>query len=192
MALTKFGINMIFGIVVAALGITAVTFSVLNSRQPEVQSQPTNAPSPDTRPQVDLANSVATLQGMAAREPQNPEYPTQIANLYYDAGEYGKAAEYYQRSLALRPDDPNVETDLASCFHYQGQDDKSLEILDRVLSKNPNFTQAKFNKGIVLVEGKKDVKGGIAVWEDLLRTDPAYAQKAGLEQRIQQLKASAR
>jgi len=64
--------------------------------------------------------------------------------------------------------------------------------LDNVLSYDPGFTQAKYNKGIVLIEGKKDVKGGISVWEDLLRSDPGYRQRAELEQRINQLKASLR
>jgi tetratricopeptide (TPR) repeat protein len=129
---------------------------------------------------------------VAAREPQNPEYPTQIGNLYYDAGEYGKAVDYYQRSLKIRPRDPNVETDLATCFHYLGQEDRALEVLDNVLRYNPGFTQAKFNKGIVLIEGKKDVKNGIAVWEDLLRSDPNYSQREQLQQRIRQLKETAR
>jgi cytochrome c-type biogenesis protein CcmH/NrfG len=85
-----------------------------------------------------------------------------------------------------------LETDLATCFHYLGQEDRALQILDNVLRYSPGFTQAKFNKGIVLIEGKKDVKNGVAVWEDLLRSDPNYSQREQLEQRIRQLKESAR
>jgi tetratricopeptide (TPR) repeat protein len=192
MALSRSSINLIFGIVVAVLGITAGTFIYLNSDPREIQPQTADTQPPEKRPPIDLGNRVAALDQMAAREPQNPDYPTQIANLYYDAGEYGKAVDYYQRSLNIRPRDPNVETDLATCFHYLGQDDKALETLENVLKYNPSFSQAKFNKGIVLVEGKKDMKSGLAVLEDLLRADPAYSQQAGLEQRIQQLKASAR
>jgi tetratricopeptide (TPR) repeat protein len=192
MALSRSSINLIFGIVVAVLGITAGTFIYLNSNQREIQPQTAEAQPPEKRPPIDLGNRVALIEQMVAREPQNPDYPTQIANLYYDAGEYGKAADYYKRSLSIRPRDPNVETDLATCFHYLGQDDKALETLENVLKYSPSFSQAKFNKGIVLVEGKKDMKNGIAVLEDLLRADPVYSQQAGLEQRIQQLKASAR
>jgi tetratricopeptide (TPR) repeat protein len=193
MALSRFSVNLMFGIIAAALGITAGTAIYVSSKQPEVQERPAdNTRLPEGQPPIDSAGRIAALEQLTAREPQNADYPAQTANLYYDIGKYDKAAEYYQRSLRIRPRDPNVETDLATCFHYLGQDDKALEILNNVLSYNPGFVQAKFNKGIVLVEGKKDIKGGIAVWEDLLRSDPAYSQKAELEQRIQKLKASIR
>jgi cytochrome c-type biogenesis protein CcmH/NrfG len=190
MALSRSSVNLIFGAIVAALAITAGAFIYQNSSQPETQPQPEQAQIHQNTPPIDLANRVTALEQLAAREPQNAEYPTQIGNLYYDAGEYGKAADYYQRSLNLHPRDPNVETDLATCLHYLGQEDKALELLDNVLSYSPGFTQAKFNKGIVLIEGKKDVKNGIAVWEDLLRSDPTYSQRTQLEQRIRQLKES--
>lgn len=193
MAISRFSVNLIFGTMVAALGITAGTAIYVNSKQPEIQErQASDTQLPDKHPPVDSADRIAALEQLIAREPQNAEYPAQTANLYYDLGQYDKAADYYQRSLRIRPRDPNVETDLATCFHYLGQDDKALEMLDSVLSYNPRFVQAKFNKGIVLIEGKKDIKGGIAVWEDLLRSEPAYSQKAELEHRIQQLKASIR
>jgi cytochrome c-type biogenesis protein CcmH/NrfG len=191
MALSRSSINLILGIIVAALAITAVTAIYLNPSQPEIRSQTAEAQVPEKSPPVDLPNRVAALEQMAAREPQNSEYPAQIGNLYYDAGEYSKAVDYYRQSLKIRPRDPSVETDLATCFHYLGQEDRALEILDNVLSYSPGFTQAKFNKGIVLIEGKKDVKDGIAVWEDLLRSDPNYGQRAQLEQKIRQLKESA-
>jgi tetratricopeptide (TPR) repeat protein len=193
MAMSRFSVNLMFGIIAAALGITAGTAIYVNSNQPGVRDQPADTTRlPDNQPPVDSAGRIAALEQLIAREPQNADYPAQTANLYYDLGQYDKAANYYQRSLSIRPRDPNVETDLATCFHYLGQDDKALETLNNVLSYNPRFVQAKFNKGIVLVEGKKDIKGGIAVWEDLLRSEPAYSQKAELEQRIQQLKASIR
>jgi tetratricopeptide (TPR) repeat protein len=192
MALSKSSINLIFGIAVVVLGITAGTFIYLNSNQRDMQPRTADVQPTEKRPPLDLANRVTALEQMIAREPQNPDYPTQIGNLYYDAGEYGKAADYYRRSLSIRPRDPNVETDLATSLHYLGQDDKALELLDNVLSYKPSFSQAKFNKGIVLAEGKKDLKNGIAVLEDLMRSDPVYGQQAGLEQRIQQLKAAAR
>jgi tetratricopeptide (TPR) repeat protein len=190
MALRKISANLLFGAIVAMLGTTAAAFLYLNSGQTEIQNQAAGAQLPENHPPLDSMNRIEAFQQLFAREPQNPDYPAQIANLYYDLGQYDKAADFYQQSLRLRPHDPNVETDLATCFHYLGQDDKSLEILDDVLKYNPGFTQAKFNKGVVLIEGKKDVQAGISVWEDLLRSDPNYPQAADLEKRISQLKAS--
>lgn len=157
---------------------------------PAVPSGSTSLPA--NHPNIDISKQVAELSEMTARDPQNPQFQTQIANLYFDTGQYDKASGYYQRSLALRPGDPNVETDLAVCLHYSGQDDKALETLDKVLSYSPNFSQALFNKGVILINAKNDIKAGIRVWEDLLRTDPDFARKAELEQRINKLKESIR
>ncbi len=184
---------MIFALVVAVLGLTVITFLYVNSDRPNIRPtapQETSSQSAGGNPAVaaDMGR-LATLEQSIAREPQNPDYRTQAGNLYYDAGQYDKAADFYQQSLNIRPNDPGVETDLATCFHYLGQNDKALEMLNKVLKYSPGFSQAMFNKGIVLVEGKKDIKGAIAVWEDLLRLNPNFPQKTELEQRISQLKA---
>jgi tetratricopeptide (TPR) repeat protein len=194
MALSRFGINLVFACLVATLALTAGTFLYLNRSQPAVAPAATgDSPGstlPENHPPVDMAERLAALEQMSAKDPQNPDHQTQVANLYYDLGQYEKAAEFYQKSLKLRPKDPNVETDLAVCFHYLGQHDRALETLDNVLAYRPGFAQAMFNKGVILANAKKDNQGAIAAWEGLLRSNPDYPQKAELEQKIRELKGS--
>jgi tetratricopeptide (TPR) repeat protein len=195
MKLSRFTINVIFGCVVTALALTAFTFVYLNSDQraitpAETRSSPEGTMSANNPP-IDAAERLAALEKMSAQDPQNPDLQTQVANLYYDLGQYDKAANFYERSLKLRPKDPNAETDLAVCLHYIGQSDKALETLDAVLGYSPGFVQAMFNKGIILANAKKDTKGAINIWEELLRSNPNYPQRSELEQRIRQLKGSA-
>jgi cytochrome c-type biogenesis protein CcmH/NrfG len=194
MGLSKAGVNFVFAILVAVLGLIAATSLYTNSKRQDILSAQAPGASaagrlPENRPPVDVSGRLEALEQLIAKNPQNPDYRTQLGNLYYDMGQYDKAADFYQQSLSIRPQNPNVETDLATCFHYLGQDGKALEILDRVLTYSPGFSQAMFNKGIVLV-GKNDDKGAIAVWEALLRSEPNFPQKAELEQRINQLRAS--
>jgi tetratricopeptide (TPR) repeat protein len=192
MALSKFGVNVIFACIVVALALTSITFLYINSGTPDVRPAASQAPTenslPENHPPIDTAKTLAALEKMSAADPKNPDYQTQIANLYYDLGQYEKAVGFYEKSLSLKPRDPNVETDLAACFHYIGKNDKALEMLEKVLVYSPGFAQAMFNKGIVLISAKRDIKGGIKAWEDLLRLNPDYPQKAELEQRIYQLK----
>jgi tetratricopeptide (TPR) repeat protein len=196
MVAKKSTINLILACMVVALAAIAATFIYRSSNRPEVQTETAPAPSgsqlPQNHPPVDMANRLAALVEMSAKDPQNADLKTQIGNIYYDLNQFEKAIEFYQQSLKIRPQDPNVETDLATSFHYLGQDDKALEILDKILGYSPNFSQALFNKGIVLISGKKDVKAGIAVWEELLRLNPGFDRKADIEKTIRQLKASAR
>jgi tetratricopeptide (TPR) repeat protein len=194
MALNKLGVNLIFACVVVALGVTAVIAISVGSSRPAIRPAATQETAgtqlPENHPSVEIANRLMSLEQLAAKDPQNADYRTQIANLYYDMGQYDKAADFYQQSLNIRPQDPRVQTDLATSFYYLGESDKALAALDRVLKYDPNFSQALLNKGVILVSGKNDVKGAIKVWEDLLRSDPNFPQKAELKQRIDQLKAS--
>jgi tetratricopeptide (TPR) repeat protein len=189
MALTRLSTNVIFACIVGGLALTSA-MSIFNFSKTDAVPKKIVGQAPENHLPVDAVNRLVEFQKLLASDPGNADYLSQIANLYYDAGEYANAAEYYQKTLNIRPGEPNIETDLATCFYNLGQSDKSLEILDAVLSRNPGFTQAKFNKGIVLIYGKKDAKAGIAVWEDLLRENPEYGQRAELEQKIKELKVS--
>jgi tetratricopeptide (TPR) repeat protein len=190
MHISKFHINLIFALVVLVLGITAAG-SLIKMRSNHLVS-PTSSSNrmPKDHPPIDMSKELAELEQLSAKDPGNASYRTQIGNIYYDMDQYEKAAVYYTQSLELSPRDPNVETDLAVCYHYMGQDDRSLEILGKVLQYSPDFAQAMFNKGIVLISGKKDIKDGIAVWERLLRIHPDFSRRAELQQSIDQLKAS--
>jgi tetratricopeptide (TPR) repeat protein len=194
MALSRSRINFIFACVVALLGLTAVAYVYLSSSKPVSPSPPAQEASgsqlPANHPDIDFASRQKALEQLIAKDPRNPDYRTQLANIFYDHGEYDKAAATYQESLNLRPQDANVETDLATCYYNLGKYDKALETLNSVLKYSPDFSQAKYNKGIVLASGKNDVKGGIAIWEDLLRSDPGFSKNAELEQKLNQLKAS--
>jgi tetratricopeptide (TPR) repeat protein len=168
----------------------------MNLNRPKVRSAAAQPPMsgqlPENHPSAEIANRLMSLEQLAAKDPQNADYRTEIANIYYDLGQFDKAADFYRQSLNLRPQNPGVETDLATCLHYLGESDKALAMLDRVLKYSPDFPQALLNKGVVLLSGKNDAQGAIKVWEALLRSDPNFPQKAELEQRIKELKASIR
>lgn len=196
MASSKSLVNFIFAGIVVVLGVTAAGAIYKNlsspTNSPAAASETAASQMPANHPSPETIEKLMSLQQQIAEDPQNPDYLAQIANLYYDLQKYDKAIEFYQQSLNVRPGDARVETDLATSFHYLGQSDKALEALDKVLQYQPGFPQAMFNKGIILAHAKNDVQGAIKVWEDLLQTDPAFSQKADLEQMINQLKTADR
>lgn len=196
MASNKSRVNFIFACIVAVLGLTAAgtIYKNLNSPagRPAAASETAASRMPADHPSPENIEKLMALQQQIAGDPQNPDYLAQIANLYYDLQKYDKAIEYYQQSLNFRPGDASVETDLATSFHYLGQSDKALEILDKVLEYQPGFAQAMFNKGVILAHAKNDVQGAIEVWDELLRADPDFSQKADLQQMIHQLKTADR
>jgi len=186
--------NILFAIVVLALAGVALSSMYLNMNRPVIQeaAQPDSANMrlPENHPPIDAVNRLMELEKLSASDPRNADYKTQIGNTYYDLGQYQKAIDAYEASLKLKPHDPGVETDLATSYHYLGQEDKALELLNKVLQYRPDFPQALFNKGIVLIDGKHDSNGGIAVWEYLLMSNPGFPQRAQLEQKIRELRSS--
>lgn len=186
--------NLVFACLAVLLAITAI--SSIYFRTGNTDNHPTSAKESSgamqpTNPTMGSAtNQLAELERLATEHPENAEYQTQLANLYYDAAQYEKASAHYQESLKIRPQNPYVGTDLATCYHYLGQNDKALEILNQVLKSNPDFSQAKFNKGIVLINGFKDLENGLPMWKDLLKSDPEFSQKEDLAQRIRRLESS--
>ena len=194
MTLNKRAVNLIFACIVVALGLTAAGAIYLrrnsSANKPQAVQESAGSQLPENHPSTEALEELMGLEQKFAEDPQNADFATRIANLYYDFGQYDKAADYYQKSVDIRPGVARVETDLGACFYYLGQYDKALKILDEVLQRQPGFPQAMFNKGVVLAYGKNDVQGAIKIWEDLSRSDPAFSQRAELEQKIDRLKDS--
>ena len=171
----------------AALVILLATTAILSLKSNEKDYGHNHAAVQSNDSKESTMSAIASLEQLAAEHPEKPEYFTQLGNLYYDNGEYEKAVAHYLESLKLSPEDPHVETDLATCYHYLGRHEEALEILNRVIQYRPDFSQARFNKGVVLVDGLKDRQGAIATWEELLRAIPDYAERVALERRIREL-----
>ncbi len=191
----KENINLAFGAVILVLGLLAAASMYANRGRPAIREAPAGATQEETRlpenhPSMDLSNRLMALEESSRKEPGNAEYKIEIGNVYYDMGQYQKAASAYEEALKLKPQDPNVETDLATCYYNIGEHDRALQVLDNVLRYRPDFPMAMFNKGIVLQVGKNDSRGAIAVWEALLRANPDFPQRTALEQRIRESKAA--
>jgi tetratricopeptide (TPR) repeat protein len=193
MSSSKLSINLLFGSLAVLLALVAIYSMVIQSENhPIFVQEPANSGQPNNPSAGPASGQLAELERLTAAHPENAEYQTQLANLYYDAAQYDKASVHYLESLKIHPLNPPVATDLATCYHYLGQNDKALEILNQVLKSNPDFSQAKFNKGIVLINGLNDIKNGLSIWKDLLKSDPNFSQREDLEKRIRSLESSNR
>jgi len=137
----------------------------------------------DTQAEPVLAQLAAT--------PNDPALLAQAGNIYYDAQQFKDAVNYYVRALQRDPDNTNVRTDMATAYWYLGDPDRAITEFDRVLKKEPNKTNALFNRGIVRWQGKMDIKGAVADWEALLKADPQFPQRPAVEQLIAQAKQHA-
>ena len=112
------------------------------------------------------------LERQAAARPDDPETWAQIGHIYFDSGNPGKAISAYEKSVALKPGDADVLTDLGVMYRRSGQPEKAIESFDKAIAANPAHQVSRFNKGIVLIHDLKDIPGGIAAWDALLKINP--------------------
>jgi len=120
--------------------------------------------------------------------PDNPALLANIGNVYYDTQQFPSAVDFYRRALKVAPDNVSVRTDMATAYWYMGDADTAIAEFKTALSYDPHTANALFNLGVVLWQGKMDVKGALATWQKLLDTNPNYENKDKLLELMAQVK----
>jgi len=135
-----------------------------------------------------LAQAAQPMLAKLQTNPKDFETLTSLGNLYYDGQAYPQAIDYYNKALSVNPKNPDVITDLGTAYWYTGNADKAIEQFQKSLAIRPNHPGTLFNLGIVKWQGKKDPKGAVVIWEQLLKTNPDYAQKDQVQMLIERAK----
>jgi cytochrome c-type biogenesis protein CcmH/NrfG len=138
------------------------------------------------------------LRGMADKQAapvlaqlkNSPNDPTLLAhagNIYFDAQQFPEAVNYYQKSLAIDGKNTDVRTDLGTAMWSMGNADGAIEEFNKALQHQPDKGTALFNLGIVKWQGKMDIPGALAAWNQLLKTNPNYPDRAKVEELVAQV-----
>ena len=150
-----------------------------SSPQSAVATSPTPAPtkSKGQMPSIEQMKHMADKQAEALMakledKPNDPALLIQIGDIYKSAHQFKEAADYYGKSLEANPKDVAVRTDMASCLFYSGDPDGALAQLSQSLQYDPADANTLFNVGMIKLRGKKDAKGALAAWQQLLDKNP--------------------
>jgi tetratricopeptide (TPR) repeat protein len=121
-------------------------------------------------------------------DPANADLLQNLGNIYYDAQQFPRAIEYYQRALKVQPSNAGVRTDMATAYWYTGNADTAIAEFQKSLSYEPNKANTLFNLGIVEWQGKMDIEKAAAAWQKLLDTNPNYEGKDKVLELMAQVK----
>ena len=143
-------------------------------------------PSPEQMKRM-ADKQVQPLLAALQQQPNDAGLLARVAGAYLAAQQFPSAAQYYERSVALKPDATNL-TQLASCYYFGGDGEKAIVTLQHALQVDPKHADALFNLGMLQWRVKSDPKSAIALWERLLKTNPHHPKRAQVEQAIAQAK----
>ena len=113
------------------------------------------------------------------QHPEDANAWARLGHLFFDANQFEKAIEAYEKSLALAPENPGVITDMGVMYRRSGQPEKAIQAFDRAVAVSPGFETALFNKGVVLMADLNDLSGALAAWEELVKINPAATTPNG-------------
>ncbi len=124
-------------------------------------------------------------------DPKNADLLINLGNIYFSTHQFQTAADYYGKSLEVKPKNIPIRTQMASCLYYLGDVDGSLQQLTQATADDPKDANSLFNLGMIRWRGKKDSKGALAAWTQLLRTNPEMepAKKAQVQKLMADVRA---
>jgi cytochrome c-type biogenesis protein CcmH/NrfG len=89
--------------------------------------------------------------------------------------QFKEAAVYFGKAVQVDPKNVALRTEMASCMYYDGDVDGAINQLQQSLHYSPNDANSLFNLGMIKWQGKKDNDGAVAVWQQLLKSNPGLS-----------------
>jgi len=138
-----------------------------------------------------LDESRASAMKLTAQQnPTDAVTRVQLANMYFDAGRFQEAAEWYEAALKIHPKDVNASTDLGIAYYYMNDPDKALAQFDRSLAIDPAHAKTLLNVGGVRAFGKQDLKGAAEVWQKVLDVAPSSEEARAARQGLDSMRSA--
>jgi cytochrome c-type biogenesis protein CcmH/NrfG len=157
--------------------------------QTQTQGNPTGGnqapPAPPTADQLkEMAEQqVAPLLEQLKQNPKDSALLTKVATYYLAARQFDESEKYFQTAVDVKPT-ADALTKLGNAQYFGGSSDKAMETFNRALQVDPKFANALYNLGLLKWQAQGDVKGAIACWEKLIKTNPNHPQRAQVEKMI--------
>jgi cytochrome c-type biogenesis protein CcmH/NrfG len=184
------------------MGVAGVFFGILvgwiiGSQQGGGRALPAAAPAAASQqagaapaaPALDESRAAA-MKTTAQHNPGDAATRVQLGNMYFDAGRFQEAVDWYDAALKINPRDVNASTDLGIAYYYMNQPDKALQQFDRSLAIEPAHAKTLLNIGIVRAFGKQDLKGAADAWQRVLVAAPGSEEARAAQQALEGVKSA--
>ena len=132
----------------------------------------------------------AAMKTTAQQNPTDAVTRVQLGDMYFDAGRFQEAVDWYEAALKIHPRDVNASTDLGIAYYYMNQPDRALAQFEQSLAVDPGHAKTLLNVGIVRAFGKQDLKGAAEVWQKVLVVAPSSEEARAARQALDGLRSA--
>jgi cytochrome c-type biogenesis protein CcmH/NrfG len=154
---------------------TASAPALTEQKMPAMNSgEAPQQPGPEQLKQM-ADKKVAPLLEELNKNPKDTDTMIKIGTFYLAARQFDEAQTYFQKAVDVKPTADSL-TRLANAQFYGGAGDKAIETLNQALKLDPKFANALYNLGMLKWQVKGDVRGAIACWDKLVKTNPNHPQ----------------
>lgn len=144
----------------------------------------------ERQPPVLDAARVQALTTILESDPKNAGAAVQLGATYFEAERFAEAIKWYEEGIRLDPDNADAIAQLGMSYFVTQGPDPALQQFEHSLRISPNHPRTLLNKGIVLWQGKKDLKGAAEAWEALVAAAPNTPEAQMAQQGLQAIGAA--
>lgn len=136
-----------------------------------------------------VQQEIAALRQAIQDNPKDARALGRLGDLFYDAGMFDKARDYYMQSLEVEPRNPNISTDLGICYQRLGQPDEAIRQFRNSLAIDPEHWQSWLNLGIVSLFDKNDVKTAEEAFAKVRQLNPTFEGLPQIQEALDRVKS---
>jgi tetratricopeptide (TPR) repeat protein len=108
------------------------------------------------------------------QDPNNAQALISLGDANFMIQRFEKSQEYYERALKSDPKNINARLSLSNCYIFMQKPDEAVKQLDRILAMQKDYPEALYNKGLILLQSKRDPGAAKQVWTQLVSAHPDH------------------
>ena len=151
---------------------------------------PVAAPAGDGAAAATSAAPLEELQRAVERDPENPRVLTALGNAWYDAEDWDRAIDVYEKARRKAPEDPNLLSDLGAAYRNRGEFRRAVPLFERAHKNDPNHWQSLLNLVLIHAYDLHDSAAAQKWLDELKRRYPEIPDLDRIQERVSAIRAS--
>ena len=108
------------------------------------------------------------------QEPNNVQALVSLGDANFMIQRFEKSQEYYELALKSDPKNLLARLSLSNCLIFMQKPDEALKQLEMILGTQKDHPEALYNKGLILLQSKRDNAGAKQTWTQLIGAHPEH------------------